>query len=146
MGTFEVTGMEDVELMLLNHEEKAGTAVPLMLQAGAQVMVETAQSEAKAQGIYKTGGFIKSIQAGNIQSKNNEKYVLVYPQGSASHGNDYANGKAVEGNVRYAMIGSINEVGTSIQPARPWYSASVAKGVDKANKAMQDKWEELKNG
>lgn len=63
------------------------------------LLIEAQQAEAKAMGIEETAGFIKSIKATAVKGGSTEKYVEVYPQGRARHGNDRKGDKS---NVRYA--------------------------------------------
>ena len=59
-----------------------------MLKAGADVLIEAQRAEAQAMGLNETGGFINSIKATDVKGDDTEKYVEIYPQGRAKHGND----------------------------------------------------------
>ena len=63
MAEFTTVGLEEVEKAFLRMEEAAVTAVPKMLKAGANVLVEAQRAEALAMGLNETGGFVKSIKA-----------------------------------------------------------------------------------
>ena len=81
-----------------------------MLKAGADVLIEAQRAEAQAMGLNETGGFINSIKATDVKGDDTEKYVEIYPQGRAKHGNDRKGDKS---KVRYATIGFVAEYGTS---------------------------------
>ena len=104
MGEFDTVGLEAVIEAFGNRERATVEAVPKMLKAGAEVLIEAQQAEAKAMGIEETAGFIKSIKATAVKGGSTEKYVEVYPQGRARHGNDRKGDKS---NVRYATIGFV---------------------------------------
>lgn len=143
MGEFTTVGLEEVAEKFLHMEESATKAVPLMLEAGAAVLVKAQQAEAAAMGIKETAGFIQSIKATKVKGDDVERYVEVYPQGRAKHGNDR---KGDRSNVRYATIGFIAQYGTSKIPARPYMTAANEKAHQAANNAMHDVWKEVNNG
>lgn len=143
MGEFTTVGLEEVAEKFLHMEEAATKAVPLMLEAGAAVLVKAQQDEAAAMGIKETAGFIQSIKATPVKGDDVERYVEVYPQGKAKHGNDRKGDKS---NVRYATIGFIAQYGTSKIPARPYMTAANEKAHEKANNAMYEVWQGVNNG
>lgn len=143
MGEFTTVGLEEVAEKFLHMEEVATKAVPLMLEAGAAVLVKAQQDEAAAMGIKETAGFIQSIKATPVKGDDVERYVEVYPQGKAKHGNDRKGDKS---NVRYATIGFIAQYGTSKIPARPYMTAANEKAHEKANNAMYEVWQGVNNG
>lgn len=140
MGEFTTVGLEEVAQKFLKMESAAVKAVPLMLTAGADVIVQAQQEEAEAMGIKETAGFIQSIKATAVKGDETEQYVEVYPQGKAKHGNDRKGDKS---NVRYATIGFIAQYGTTRIPARPYMTAANEKAQEKANEAMYDVWKEV---
>ncbi len=146
MATFTATGINDLEQLLADFDESATKAVPLMIKEAAQVLIEAEQQEARSLGMQDTGGFINSIKATAVKVSSSEKYVLVYPDGTAPHGSDYGGGKSLGGDVRYATIGAIAENGTSKQAARPWFSVSNEKAADDVNAKMAEVWEVLVHG
>lgn len=143
MGEFTTVGLEDVAAKFLRMEEAATKAVPLMLEAGAAVLVKAQQDEAAAMGIKETAGFIQSIKATPVKGDDTERYVEVYPQGKAKHGNDR---KGDKGRVRYATIGFIAQYGTSTTPARPYMTSANEKAHQRANDAMYEVWQGVNNG
>ena len=143
MGDFTTVGLEEVAERFLHMEEKATRAVPLMLEAGAEVIVKAQQAEAEAMGIKETAGFIKSIKATPVKGDAAERYVEIYPQGKAKHGNDRKGDKS---NVRYATIGFVAEYGTPRIPARPYMTAANEKAHEKANNAMFEVWKGVNDG
>lgn len=143
MGEFNTVGLEEVAQRFLHREEAATKAVPLMLEAGADILVKAQQAEAASMGINETAGFIQAIKATAIQGDDAEKHVEVYPQGRAKHGNDRKGDKS---NVRYATIGFINQYGTSSQEARPYMTAANEKSHDQVNQKMFEIWQGVNNG
>ena len=143
MGEFTTVGLEEVAQKFLRMEEAATKAVPLMLEAGAAVLVKAQQDEAAAMGIKETAGFIQSIAATKIKGDDTERYVEVYPQGKAKHGNDRKGDKS---NVRYATIGFIAQYGTSKIPARPYMTAANEKAHKQTTDAMYEVLQGVNNG
>lgn len=138
MAEFTTVGLEEVEKAFLRMEEAAVAAVPKMLKAGANVLVEAQREEARAMGLSDTGGFIDSIKATKVKGDSMEKYVEVYPQGRAKHGNEKKGNKS---NVRNATIGFVAEYGTSSQQARPYMTVANEKAHDKVIEAELEVWE-----
>ncbi len=143
MGAFTTVGLEDVAQKFLQMDEAATKAVPLMLEAGANVIIKAQQDEATAMGIKETAGFIQSIKATPVKGDDTERYIEVYPQGKAKHGNDRKGDKS---NVRYATIGFIAQYGTSSIPARPYMTAANEKAHQQATDAMYEVWQGVNNG
>lgn len=143
MADFNTTGLEEIEKAFLKMEKAAVEAVPEMLKAGADVIVEAQKAEALEMGLNDTGGFIKSIKATAVKGNDKEKYVEIYPQGKAKHGND---SKGSKGNVRYATIGFVAEYGTSKKQARPYMTTANEKSHDKVVETELKIWEEAQNG
>lgn len=143
MGEFTTVGLEEVTQKFLRMEEAATKAVPLMLEAGANVLIKAQQDEAAAMGIKETTGFIQSIKATPVKGDDTERYVEVYPQGKAKHGNDRKGDKS---NVRYATIGFIAQYGTSKIPARPYMTAANEKAHQQTTDAMYKVWQGVNNG
>lgn len=143
MGEFTTVGLEEVAQKFLKMESAAVKAVPLMLAAGADVIVQAQQEEAEAMGIKETAGFIQSIRATAVKGDETEQYVEVYPQGKAKHGNDRKGDKS---NVRYATIGFIAQYGTSKIPARPYMTAANEKAHQQTTDAMYKVWQGVNNG
>ncbi len=138
MAEFTTMGLDAVMEAFSRREQAATRAVPEMLKAGAAVLVEAQREEAKAMGIEETAGFIQAIKPTKVQGNDRGKYIDVYPQGKAKHGNDRKGDKS---NVRYATIGSINEYGTSKKAARPYMTVANAKAHSKVVDAQMEIWE-----
>ncbi|MCM1219296.1 MAG: hypothetical protein NC548_32860 [Lachnospiraceae bacterium] len=143
MAEFNTVGLEDVIEAFSRREQAAVTAVPEMLKAGADVLVEAQKAEAQAMGLNETGGFINSIKATGVKGGSTEKHIDVYPQGRAKHGNDRKGDKS---KVRYATIGFVAEYGTSSQAARPYMTAANDKAHEKVVEAQREIWERESNG
>ena len=142
MAEFSTVGLEDVIEAFSRREQATTEAVPKMLQAGAAVLVEAQQEEARAMGLNETGGFVKSIKATTVKGDSREKYIDVYPQGRAKHGNDRKGDKS---NVRYATIGFVAEYGTSSQAARPYMTVANDKAQSKVVETQREVWERENN-
>lgn len=128
MGEFNTVGMEDIIDAFSRREAATVEAVPKMLKAGADVLIEAQRAEAQAMGLNETGGFINSIKATDVKGDDTEKYVEIYPQGRAKHGNDRKGDKS---KVRYATIGFVAEYGTSSHAARPYMTVANEKAHEK---------------
>lgn len=137
MAEFSTEGLEDVIEAFSRRKQAAVTAVPEMLKAGADILVEAQKAEAQAMGLNETGGFINSIKATAVKGDDTEKYIEIYPQGKAKHGNERKGDKS---NVRYATIGFIAEYGTSSKAARPYMTAANDKAREKVVEAQREIW------
>ena len=133
MGEFNTVGLEDIIDAFGRRETATVEAVPKMLKAGADVLIE-----AQAMGLNETGGFINSIKATDVKGDDTEKYVEIYPQGRAGHGNDRKGDKS---KVRYATIGFVAEYGTSSHAARPYMTVANEKAHEKVVEAQRSIWE-----
>ena len=142
MAEFSTVGLEDVIEAFSRREQATVEAVPKMLQAGAAVLVEAQQEEARAMGLNETGGFVKSIKATAVKGDSREKHIDVFPRGRAKHGNDRKGDKS---NVRNATIGFVAEYGTSSQPARPYMTVANDKAHSKVVEAQREVWERENN-
>lgn len=138
MGEFNTVGLEDIIDAFGRRETATVEAVPKMLKAGADVLIEAQKAEAQAMGLNETGGFINSIKATDVKGDDTEKYVEIYPQGRAGHGNDRKGDKS---KVRYATIGFVAEYGTSSQQARPYMTTANTKAHEKVVEAQHSIWE-----
>lgn len=143
MGTFETIGIEEIEKEFEEKPEKVEKVIPRILMAGADVLIKAQKEEAKSMGLNDTGGFIKSIKATKIKSNNRQKYVEIYPQGRARHGNDR---KGDGSNVRYATIGFVAENGTETQAPRPYMTVANEKAYEKVVEAELKVWESETGG
>lgn len=121
-------------------EENAVKAVPEMLRAGADIIANTQKKEAESMGIKETGGFIESIRPTSVKGNGSEKYVDIYPQGRARHGNDR---KGDGSNVRYATIGFVAEYGSSSIQARPYMTVANEKAHDDVMRKYAEIWEDV---
>ena len=131
MGEFNTVGLEDIIDAFSRREAATVEAVRKMLKAGADVLIQ-------AMGLNETGGFINSIKATDVKGDDTEKYVEIYPQGRAKHGNDRKGDKS---KVRYATIGFVAEYGTSSHAARPYMTVANEKAHEKVVEAQRSIWE-----
>ena len=130
MARFNVDGFDDVQKKLLRHNSAAQKAAPKMLEAGAKVLVRAQKAVSRQIGVYDTGQFHDSIKPTKVKTRDEEKYVEIYPQGVDDKG------------VRNAEKGFIAEYGTSRIQARPWMSTANAQAADEVHEAMRKVWEE----
>lgn len=140
MAKFNTVGLEDVERQFLQMGEAATKAVPLMLEAGAEVIVKAQQGEAgklKISGRSK-GALVKSIQADKTKGSGNAQYKEVYP-----HGVDRSHTKK---GVRNAEKGFVLEYGRSNTPAQPWMATANEKSAEAVTEAMWNEWEGVNGG
>lgn len=130
MAKFNTVGFDEVEKELLNDSEKARAAVPKMLKAGAEVLVNAQKREAETLKVKNKGDLINSIKASKIKETSTGKSIDVAPTGKNREG------------VRNAEVGFLNEYGTSKQEARPWMETANLKSEEEVHKAMKKIWEE----
>lgn len=155
MAEFNTEGMEELSDAFMRQEENATATVEEMLQAEAKIYIEQQKQAAAGYGIRKTGGFMNSIKAGNMQREDTAVYMEICPEGKADHTSDYGGGysnkankrkgKSKGGNVRYAAIGYIFEYGTSSMPARPWLTQGNTKADSLAYEKAREIWERYVN-
>ena len=138
MAEFNTVGLEEIEKAFLRMEVAAVVAVPKMLKAGAEVLVEAQKTEARTMGIEETAGFINSIKATAVKGNDTEKYVDVYPQGRSKHGNEREGDKS---NVRNATIGFVAEYGKPSQAPRPYMTVGNEKAHEKVVETQLEIWE-----
>lgn len=134
MAQFNTVGFEEVEKQFLRQSETATKAVPLMLDAGADVLVEAQQKEAdQLFGISKRskGELKRSIKKSKVVTTSVNATITVAPTRKDS------------GGVRNAEKGFVLNFGRSNMPAQPWMDAANAKSEDKAHEAMMEVWEGL---
>lgn len=140
MAKFNTVGFEDVQRQFLQAGEAATRAVPLMLEAGAAVIVKAQQSEAARLNISgrSKGALVKSIKADQTKGDGNSRYKEVYP-----HGVDRSHTRA---GVRNAEKGFVLEYGRSNMPAQPWMAPANEKSADEVTEAMWKEWEGTNGG
>lgn len=137
MAKFNDIGFEEVEKQFLRQSEIATKAVPLMLNAGADVLVEAQRKEADwlfgISGRSK-GDLKRSIKKSKVTSTSVNATITVAPEGKDSDG------------VRNAEKGFVLNYGRSNMPAQPWMDVANEKSKEKAHEAMLKVWEDLNNG
>lgn len=137
MAQFKTSGFEDVEKQFLKQSEIATKAVPLMLNAGADVLIEAQKKEVdQLFGVSQRsrGDLKKSIKKSKVNATSVNATITVAPEGKDS------------GGVRNAEKGFVLNFGRSNMPAQPWMDAANAKSEEKAHAAMLEIWEGLNNG
>jgi len=136
MAKFNVVGFDEVEKQFLRQSEIATKAVPKMLEAGADVLVEAQKREIdKLFGISKRskGELKRSIKKSKTKLTSVDATIEVTPTGKDKKG------------VRNAEKGFVLNFGRSNMPAQPWMDAANAKSEDKVHAEMLKVWEEMNN-
>ena len=137
MAQFDTTGFEEIEKQFLKQSEIATEAIPLMLNAGADVLVEAQKKETdRLFGISSRskGDLKRSIKKSKVVATSVNATITVVPEGKDSSG------------VRNAEKGFVLNFGRSNMPAQPWMDTANEKSEGTAHNAMLDIWEGLNNG
>ena len=129
MAKFELTGLGDIEKMLLNRETTVTAAVPDMIQAGADELIKAEQEEIERLKLVDTGDMKKSVKATKIRNTDSGGFVEVYPQGKDRKG------------VSNATKAFVAQYGKSGMSARPWLTAARAKSGEKVSAAIRKVWD-----
>ncbi len=129
MAKFELTGLGDIEKMLLNRETTVTAAVPDMIQAGADELIKAEQEEIERLKLVDTGDMKKSVKATKIRKTDSGGFVEVYPQGKDRKG------------VSNATKAFVAQYGKSGMSARPWLTAARAKSGEKVSAAIRKVWD-----
>lgn len=140
MAKMSTTGLEEIERQFLLRKEAAVKAVPLMLEAGAKVLIAAQQEAAAKLNISRRsrGALVKSIKADKVKTKGSAAYVEVFP-----HGTDRSHTKK---GVRNAEKGFVLEYGRSNMPARRWMSTANEACADAVVEAQLQEWERVTDG
>jgi len=135
MADFNVTGLDDVIKEMMYHQQAAEVAIPEMLNAGAEILINAQKDEIKSRKLVDTGDMLNSIKGDKIKKdKDGNSYIDVYPKGKDRKG------------VRNAEKGFIAEYGTSKLPARPWMRTANAKCGDEITTTEKEIWNKYKGG
>jgi len=136
VAKFEFSGFDEVRNAILKKSERATKAVPLMLIAGAEVLVKAQKSEIESMfsGDRSTGALAASIKADTVKGDMLTKYITVYPRGKDKKG------------VSNATKGFVQQYGRSNMPARPWMTAANEKAESEVQAAMRREWEAAQDG
>lgn len=145
MANFYAIGFDEVEKQFLNQSEAATKAVPLMLKAGATVLVEAQKNEIdilvreskirkKSVKTRSLGDLKKSIKSTKLKITRSEATIEVYPHGKDSDGTNNAE------------KGFTLEFGRTNMPAYPWMTIANAKSEEDVHKKMREIWENLNDG
>lgn len=129
MAKFELTGLGDIEKMLLNRETTVTAAVPDMIQAGADELIKAEQEEMERLKLVDTGDMKKSVKATKLRKTDSGGFVEVYPQGKDRKG------------VSNATKAFVAQYGKSGMSARPWLTAARAKSGEKVSAAIRKVWD-----
>ena len=129
MAKFELTGLGDIEKMLLNRETTVTAAVPDMIQAGADELIKAEQEEMERLKLVDTGDMKKSVKATKLRKTDSGGFVEVYPQGKDRKG------------VSNATKAFVAQYGKNGMSARPWLTAARAKSGEKVSAAIRKVWD-----
>lgn len=158
MADFTVSGLDEMEALILQRSEAVNVIAPEMLNAGAKILI--AAQKAELRQISTTdrsiGTLANSIGTGGVKKSADglKVYIDVYPQGDQPHGSPgtgtrnngkkYKRGKSKL--VSNAQVGFTIEYGSSEMRARPWRSVAAQKCAAAVHEAMRKVWEEKQNG
>ena len=135
MADFNVTGLDDVMKEMMSHQQAAEEAIPEMLNAGAEILVNAQKGEIKSRKLVDTGAMLNSVKGDKIKKdKDGNSYIDVYPKGKDRKG------------VRNAEKAFIAEYGTSKLPARPWMRTANAKCSEEITITEKEIWDKHKGG
>lgn len=132
MGKLYVSGMSDVSKQILNESEKAKRAIPKMLNAGADILVDEEKKSIEryfGKSKRSTGDLKRSIKKGKEKIKGSQSYIEVGASGKNRR------------NVSNATVGAIQQKGRKNMNPRPWYTDAYTKADPKIRKAMKEEWE-----
>lgn len=133
MAKLYTVGTEAITREILNESKRAASAIPKMLNAGADELIKEEKRAIKnmftSKSSRSTGDLEKSIGKGKIYERDGKKEIDVYPQGKNRRGQ------------RTAEYGSILQYGRKNMTAKKWYSQARQKGDTKVNEAMMKEWE-----
>ena len=135
MAKFKVTGLEELQKQMMKLGANATKAVPLMLEAGAEVLIKAQQQEASQLNISgrSKGALARSIKSTKTKQSRGISYLEIYPQGvDKSH---------TKKGVRNEEKGFRLEFGRSNMSPRPWMSVANEKSNAAVNDAYQRVWE-----
>lgn len=135
MADFNVTGLDDVMKEMMSHQAAVEIAVPVMLNAGAEILIQAQKQQVESMKIFDTGDTLNSIKGDKIKKdKDGNSFIDVYPQGKDRKG------------VRNAEKAFVAEYGKSNEPARPWMRTANAKCSDEVTAKEKEIWDKYKGG
>ena len=131
MAKLDTQGLDGVAAYMLQQDAATLKVVPEMLRAGGEVIKAAQEEEIAANFSSKrsTGALRSSIKISEVKETADGKKVEIYPDGKDKHG------------VRNATKGFVLQYGRSNMPPKPWFTAAMNKGSDKAIDAMRKVWE-----
>jgi len=137
VASFNVVGLDEAEMALLAHQDRAAMKVHAVLEAGAKILVAAQRSSARTRLRTRTGQLARNIGKSKVGNTQYGRNIQVYPQGKRESG------------ARNAHVGFILEYGAlgtkNIDP-REWMEKANAEVEDEVNAAMLGVWEELDDG
>ena len=140
MARIDMTGMEDVEKSIFEMGEAAAKAIPEMLKAGGEILVNAQKAEASSlnRSGRSMGGLKESIKADAIKGAGTAQYIEVGPSGiDRNH---------TKKGVENAKKGFVLEYGRCNMAAIPWMSTANEKAAEGVIKSMQEVWESYHGG
>lgn len=148
MAEFSVSGLDEMEALILQRSEAVDAIAPEMLAAGAKILAAAQKSELQrvSRGDRSIGTLANSIGIGSVKRSADglKVYINVYPQGDQPHGTPR---RGKRGNVSNAQVGFMWEYGKAGKfPARPWVGAAMARCAAQVQEAMRGIWEAKQNG
>ena len=136
MTDFCTSELDAVIKKIRAYRQAVETAIPEMLTAGAEVLVQTQKEEMESMGIRQmknSGDTIDSIKAYKLKKdKEGNSYIDVYPKGKNRRGE------------RNAEVAFKLEYGTSKSPAYPWMRMANVKSLDELKAKEIEIWNKHK--
>ena len=137
MARFNTEGIEEIAEQFMLGGAKASKAVPLMIDAGAEVLIKAQTQEASTLNISgrSKGALMQSIKATSKKSTATGMYCDIYP-----HGVDKTHTRK---GVRNADKAFVLEFGFRGYDANPWMSRAFEKSESAILTAQDKVWESV---
>ena len=148
MANFTTTGVEDFLRALDSWGDDAERAIPLVLNAGADVAQERMENNAAWSD--KTGELRRSLKRTKPRGSGNATYIEIYPSGTSSDGESLAEvgfvleyGRGVSTFTRVTKNGVTKTYVSPEMAPHPWVRPAIEDNPGEIIGAMQKKWEEV---
>lgn len=148
MAKFTTTGVEDFLRALDGWGEDAERAIPLVLNAGADVAQKRMENNAAWSD--KTGELRRSLKRTKPRGSGSTTYVEIYPSGSSSDGQSLAevgfvleHGRGVSTFTRVTNHGVAKTYVSPEMAPHPWMRPAIEENTGEIIGAMQKKWEDV---
>lgn len=147
MATIDTSGFREVERQLLYQSEIASRAVPRMLQAGANVLINAQKAEAQNMGIRRTGDFINSIGIYKEIKTGLSASIIVMAKGNDRKGvRNVEKGFIIHYGLKKGRASSrrrVRRINNRNIVARPWMDKANTASEDEVRQVMRGIWEDM---